>query len=84
MAHAVLPAGQTSLKHRLKSDEVYYIIEGRGKMHVDREVIEVGAGYAIDISPGSVQWLENTGVNDLVFLCIVDPAWKIEDEEILD
>jgi len=84
LAHAVLPVGRASLKHRLINDEVYYILEGLGKMHVDREVVEVEAGDAVDIPPDSVQWLENTGEKDLVFLCIVDPAWKIENEEILD
>lgn len=84
LAHAVLPAGRISLKYRLKNGEVYYIFEGRGKMHVDRDVVEVGAGDAVDIPSGSVQWLENIGENDLIFLCIVDPAWKIEDEEVLD
>jgi mannose-6-phosphate isomerase-like protein (cupin superfamily) len=28
--------------------------------------------------------LENTGNQDIEFLCLVDPAWKIEDERILE
>jgi mannose-6-phosphate isomerase-like protein (cupin superfamily) len=30
-----------------------------------------------------VQWLENTGKEEIEFLCIVDPAWRPEDEEVL-
>ncbi|MBN2465032.1 hypothetical protein JXD38_05355 [candidate division WOR-3 bacterium] len=26
------------------------------------------------IPPGSVQWLENTGQDEVEFLCVVDPA----------
>jgi len=84
LAHAVVNPGQTTSRHRLKSDEVYYILEGRGRMHVDDETAEVGPGDAVEIPPGAVQWIENIGPGRLVFLCIVDPAWRAEDEEALD
>ncbi len=84
LAHAVVAPGKTSVRHRLKTDEVYYILQGTGEMHVDRETAIVSAGDAIDIPPGSEQWIENTGDADLAFLCIVDPAWRETDEEILD
>lgn len=47
------------------------------------EVADVGSGAVIDIPPEAVQWIENTGKTDLVFICIVDPAWCPEDEKIL-
>ncbi|UCE23743.1 MAG: cupin domain-containing protein [Candidatus Zixiibacteriota bacterium] len=84
LAHAILPAGESSLKHILKSDEVYYIVSGRGEMHIDDEVRPVEAGDGVDIPPGSCQWLVNTGPSELEFLCIVDPAWRAEDEEIIE
>jgi mannose-6-phosphate isomerase-like protein (cupin superfamily) len=31
-----------------------------------------------------MQYIENTGVSVLKFLCIVDPAWRKEDEEVYD
>jgi mannose-6-phosphate isomerase-like protein (cupin superfamily) len=83
LAHAIVPAGGKSVPHRLVTDEVYYILQGRGVMHIDNESAEVTVGDTIDISPGSVQWIENVGADDLVFLCVVDPAWRVEDEEIL-
>jgi mannose-6-phosphate isomerase-like protein (cupin superfamily) len=52
-------------------------------MHVDDESADVVAGDALDIPPNSVQFIENTGDEELAFLCIVDPAWRAEDEEIL-
>ena len=84
LAHATVKPGKSSLKHRLKTDEVYYVISGKGKMHIDAETAEVGAGDAIEIPPNSTQWVENTGSDNLTFLCIVDPAWQPQDEEILE
>jgi len=83
LAWVVLPVGATSLRHRLKTDEVYFIVAGRGLMHIDEDTAAVEPGDAVDIPPGSLQWIENTGEETLAFLCIVDPAWRAEDEEIL-
>ena len=84
LAHAVIKPGQTSLPHKLKTTEVYYILEGEGLMHINEEKQKVHQGHAIYIPPGSLQFIQNTGKNDLVFLCIVDPAWKKEDETIYE
>lgn len=78
----VLP-GRRTVKHSLKSSEVYYILSGKGLMHLDGESFEVGAKDSIYIAPNTVQWLENLSKTDeLTALCIVDPAWKKEDETI--
>jgi mannose-6-phosphate isomerase-like protein (cupin superfamily) len=83
LAHAVVKRGGKTRPHRLKSSEVYYILEGRGVMHVGDEASEVAAGQAVYIPPFHVQFIENTGRSDLVFLCLVDPAWEPDDEEVL-
>lgn len=83
LAHAVLQPGQTSQRHRLKTSEVYYILEGTGLMTIDTESKEVAAGQAIYIPPHATQCIKNIGAGDLKFLCIVDPAWRAEDEEVL-
>ena len=83
LAHARVVVGHGTTPHKLKSCEVYYIIEGQGRMHIDAESFEVGPESAICIRPKSVQYIENTGDCDLVFLCIVDPAWRQEDEQVL-
>jgi mannose-6-phosphate isomerase-like protein (cupin superfamily) len=82
LAHARVRPGETTTPHRLQTAEVYYIMEGRGRMHIDAEISEVGVGCAIYIPPRSVQHIENIGPGELVFLCIVDPAWRVEDEEV--
>ncbi|MBE0652116.1 MAG: cupin domain-containing protein [Bacteroidales bacterium] len=83
LAHAVLEPGLTSYAHKLKTSEVYYILEGEGEMHIDDETRKVTPGQAVYIPPESKQYIKNTGAIDLKFICIVDPAWHIEDEEVL-
>jgi mannose-6-phosphate isomerase-like protein (cupin superfamily) len=83
LAHAIVKSGTKTKPHSLKTSEVYYILEGKGRMHVDNDAAEVVPGAVIDIPPESIQWIENTGKADLVFLCIVDPAWCSEDERII-
>lgn len=83
LAHALVQPGQTTLPHSLTTSEVYYILEGQGIMHIDDESSPVAAGQAVYIPPCAAQHIKNTGSGDLKFLCIVDPAWRKEDEEIV-
>jgi len=82
LAHARVKPGKVSYPHTLKSTEVYYILEGEGQMHIDDESSGVVPGQAVFIPANSSQYIENTGNEDLVFLCIVNPAWRSEDEAV--
>lgn len=85
IAHAIIDSGKASLPHKLKkSVEIYFIIEGSGKMHIDNKSEEVNPGEAIYIPPDSVQWIENIGDSQLKFLCVVTPPWQKEDEILCD
>ncbi|TRZ51160.1 MAG: cupin domain-containing protein [Dehalococcoidia bacterium] len=83
LAYAKLPAKKATIPHRLKVSEVYYILKGKGIMYIDKESRGVGTGNVIYIPPRSMQYIKNIGNTALEFLCIVDPAWKKTDEEIL-
>jgi mannose-6-phosphate isomerase-like protein (cupin superfamily) len=83
LAHAVVTPGEKSLPHRLRTSEVYYILSGKGIMHVDDEEAAVRTGDTVYIPPHSTQWIENSDGEPLAFLCIVDPAWRAEDEEVV-
>ena len=83
LAAAWIEPGQRSRPHRLATSEVYYIVSGEGVMHIGEESAPVGAGDAVHIPPGSRQWIENAGGELLHFLCVADPAWRAEDEEVL-
>ncbi len=82
LAHATVPVGQTSVPHSLKTSEVYYIISGQGEMYIDDENQKVESDDAIYIPPNARQYIRNIGDEPLVFICIVDPAWRQEDESI--
>lgn len=82
LAHAVVKPDSTSKPHKLKTSEVYYILEGEGIMHINGESERIRPGQAIYIPPDSRQYIRNTGRSELKFLCIVDPAWRHEDEDV--
>lgn len=82
LAHAIVPVGETSTPHSLKTSEVYYILSGKGEMNIDEETQIVEPGDAIYIPPNAKQYIRNCTDEPLVFICIVDPAWRKEDETV--
>lgn len=85
IAHAIVKPGKASFPHRFfEASEVYYIIQGTGVMHIDDETADVKAGDVVYIPPKGVQYIENTGDTDLIFLCMVDPPWFPESEELVE
>ena len=80
VAHCTINPGNSSKPHTMKTSETYYIIQGNGIMHIGNEQRYVEQNEAIFIPPMSKQFLENNGNVDLIVLCIVDPAWRQEDE----
>jgi len=84
MAHARVLPGQITKLHSLNSSEAYFILEGRGRMHIDGEEREVVAGQYVFIPPNAKQKIRNIGKGELVFICIVSPPWKMENEKVLE
>jgi mannose-6-phosphate isomerase-like protein (cupin superfamily) len=80
LAEATLGPGQsTERHHHVKTEEIYYILEGEGTMEVGEDSGEVKRGDAIAIPPGSSHQLTNTGAADMVLLCCCSPAYTHED-----
>jgi len=82
IAHAKLEVGKSSLPHRLKGSEVYHILEGEGVIHIDAQSTPIQKGDTIYVPNKSLQFVENTGKCNLIFICIVEPAWTPESEFI--
>jgi mannose-6-phosphate isomerase-like protein (cupin superfamily) len=61
------------------SEEIYYILEGTGRMMVDQRQRLVGPGDAIAIAPGQSHQIANTGTAVLKFLCCCAPAYEHDD-----
>jgi mannose-6-phosphate isomerase-like protein (cupin superfamily) len=84
VAHGRLQQGGSSKRHRLSTSEVYYFLNGLGLIRVGKQLVPNEPGLLVYVPPGTVQSVQNTGWDDLVFLCLVDPAWRPPDEEILE
>jgi mannose-6-phosphate isomerase-like protein (cupin superfamily) len=80
LAEEVLPAGAAvGRHHHLETEEIYYILEGSGRMTVGDEVREVSAGDAVFIPVKQVHTLENTGDGPMRLLLVCGPAYSCED-----
>jgi mannose-6-phosphate isomerase-like protein (cupin superfamily) len=67
--------GLSSIK---ECTEVYYILEGRGKMELNGDVIDVEPGMVIYIEPYTAHRLYSAeGVRTVVFGV---PAYRLDDE----
>ena len=80
LAEARLPPGRSTVPHHhVKTEEIYYLLEGRGWMRVGDETCEVVAGDAIAIPPGAAHQITNPGPGLLRFLCCCAPGYEHED-----
>ena len=80
LAEARLPAGaSTTGHHHVKTEEIYYVLEGEGMMQIGEEQCPVGMGDAIAIPPGAFHQITNTGRATLKFLCCCAPSYEHED-----
>lgn len=84
LAQFTLQPGKKTLLHKIKSSEIYYILEGDAILKINDESHQLKKDDSCYVPPMSVQRIENTGSAVLRFLCIVEPAWKPEDETILE
>jgi len=84
LAQFTLEPSKKSLLHRIKSSEIYYILEGSAVLMIDGESFQLNKDDSMYVPPNSEQTIKNSGTVNLRFLCIVEPAWKPEDETILE
>lgn len=85
LAEARVPPGMTTTLHfHPRTEEIYYILAGRGLMRLADETREVAAGDAIAIPPGAAHQITNLGTEMLVFLCCCAPGYEHEDTVLLE
>lgn len=85
LAEATVPAGRRTLLHRHhRSEEIYHITAGRGRMTLGAECFDVGPGDTIFISPGTAHCIEAIGDEPLRLLCCCAPAYGHGDTELLE
>ena len=80
LAEEVLPVcASVGQHHHVETEEIYYLLEGRGRMSVGAETREVAAGDAVFIPRGAIHTLENTGDEPIRLLLVCGPAYSRED-----
>lgn len=85
LAEARLPAGGSTQEHyHVRTEEIYYITHGKGRIRIDGEIREVKVGDAIAILPGQKHKLWNAGTDTLRLLCCCAPAYEHEDTVITE
>ena len=84
LAQFTLEPGKRSKLHKIGSSEIYYILEGNGRLNIDEDIQDLEKDDSVYVPPNSKQFIENKGKVDLRFLCIVEPAWEIEDETLIE
>jgi len=78
------PGKQTTPHYHPVTEEIYYILAGRGRMQIGDEVHEVGPGDAIAIPPGCIHTIVNIGDQTLKFLCCCAPGYEHADTMLVD
>jgi mannose-6-phosphate isomerase-like protein (cupin superfamily) len=74
IAYAILKTETVSKPHTLREpSEVYFVLEGKGIIHMTGEASMAGPGQAVLIPPGCEQYAEAMGTEDFKLLCIVYP-----------
>jgi mannose-6-phosphate isomerase-like protein (cupin superfamily) len=85
LAEARLPVGASTTPHyHPLTEEIYYILKGKGRMRIGDETSSVGPGDAIAIPPGLEHEITNTGDETLVFLCCCAPAYEHADTVLIE
>jgi mannose-6-phosphate isomerase-like protein (cupin superfamily) len=80
LAEARLPPGKSTTPHyHVRTEEIYYILEGAGQMTIGGESRTVGPGDAIAIPPGAIHTITCTSPSPLKFLCCCAPAYEHAD-----
>jgi mannose-6-phosphate isomerase-like protein (cupin superfamily) len=80
LAEARVPPGASTTPHyHPRTEEIYYILSGQGRIRIEGEVRDVGPGDAIAIPPGSIHTITNSGTEVLKFLCCCAPGYEHED-----
>ncbi len=78
------PGHQTTPHYHPRTEEIYYIVNGNGRMQLADEFRDVVVGDAIAIPPGVTHQITNTGPDALVLLCCCAPGYEHEDTVLVE
>lgn len=85
IAEATIPTGSKTLLHlHRKTEEIYHIKVGTGRMTLGDNDFIVTPNDTICIKPGTAHCIENIGEEALVLLCCCAPCYSHEDTKLLE
>ena len=80
LAEASLPPGAATTEHfHRRTEELYLITAGTGRLRIDGEERTVTTGDCAVIPPGAVHKIWNTGDDTLKIVCACAPPYSHED-----
>jgi mannose-6-phosphate isomerase-like protein (cupin superfamily) len=81
IAKARVEPGAVTESHRLNNtDEVYYILSGKGEIEINGKIIGVAEpGDLVFIQRNTSQRIRNLTTEDLIFLCICSPRFEFKN-----
>jgi mannose-6-phosphate isomerase-like protein (cupin superfamily) len=79
----VLPGRRTALHRHGRSEELYHILAGQGRMTLGEREFDVYPGDTVCIAPGTPHRIANPGHEPLRLLCCCAPAYAHDDTELL-
>lgn len=80
----IAPRCCTQLHRHLRTEELYHITSGRGRMTLGCATFEVNPGDTVCIPPETPHCIEALGEEPLTLLCCCSPAYDHADTELLD
>ena len=80
LAEATLEPGEATERHyHARTEEIYFVVKGSGRMEVDGATRTVRPGDAVLIPPKAWHTLENDGTSELRILCCCAPPYSHDD-----
>lgn len=74
----IRPGGRIPRHYHPDIEHEQYVLRGKYKVGIGKEVHEVKAGDSIYIPSGTPHWYENSGKEDAEFLCIVPKTQRYD------
>lgn len=85
LAEATVPPGTKTLLHRhVRTEELYHVTAGSGRMTLGESKFDIAPGDTVLIPPGTPHRVEANSDEPLVLLCCCSPAYAHEDTELLE
>lgn len=79
-AKLIIRAKEESRRHfHKKTEEIYYILSGIGKIIIEDQAYDVGPGHSILLPIKFRHQIQNTGEADLIFVCADAPPFDSGD-----